>query len=146
MTKERQKNITREEKKRIARIEKKILHNLRELASDWKKLFSKKKVAKQKRFLKKMAGEIKELENLSAIAEQFPQTEKTGLIIHDLLTTPWGIPINYDISLLEAALEFDQSKLFKFSHLLEDFAKYSSLVENDILKMIGELCSTIKEK
>jgi hypothetical protein len=132
----------------LKKLEQKILNDLNDLKDNLHRFLIVKKMVSKHLFLKKIAEDIKKLNEDAILAENIRSIETTGNLIYNLLNTPWGAPFSADKTLLEAAVTFDyqnprHSDLY---YLLEQFTNYSSHLENEFLTIFGTLYNTISQE
>lgn len=60
-------------------------------------------------------------------------------LIHHLLSTPWGAPFIGEMTLLEAAKNYDGTVDSPLHHLLSDFKKYSPKIKTHIFDLFDEI-------
>ena len=116
--------------------------DLEKLTKNIKQLKSKQGLAKNKAFLHQMAEDIKKLNDDTLIAKNIPIAH----LIHHILSTPFGAPFVSEVSLLEAALDFDYQEPIKsdLSHLIEDFSKYNTYFDDEFLKIFDSFLDNLK--
>jgi len=111
----------------------KLKKDLKVFNSDWKTLTHKKKL--DKKYLKKMADDIKKLNNDLLVTKQ----DKISALIYHMLSTPIGAPFVSNKTLLDAALNFEnQAPLHSdLSSLISNLSKYEKYFDDEIYKIFN---------
>jgi hypothetical protein len=109
-------------KEKRTRKEEKLKKDLKRLIEHWKKLLAKKDLRKNKKFLHKIANDIKKLNTDTQHSVQMPDLYPASYLIHHFLISPYGAAFMTNRSLLDAALAYEpevceKSELFQ---LLEE--------------------------
>jgi hypothetical protein len=101
-------------------------------------LFNKNHLAKDVKFLRKMAINIKQLHYDAKLAKKTAEWKHQAKEIEHFLSTPIGAPFISTITLTQAADTFSEQnpKESDLSLLLEDFAKYGQHYATQLLRAL----------
>lgn len=115
------------------KIKEKLKKDLKVFNSDWKKNMDEKNICKNKKYLKKISDDIKNLNNDLLLTKHEGISDQ----IAHMLTTAIGAPFVADYTLLDAALNFenqtpDHSDL---SELMSHVAKYEKYFDGEIYQI-----------
>jgi len=122
-----------------------LKHDLSTLHDHWTKLIEQERVAHDPAFLKKVADDIRKLDQDAKKATSFEELEERAQLLHFALTTPWGAPFVGETTLLEAANTYtDDNPNSSLQHLLADFAHYSQEEQAPLLKVFDEILEELE--
>lgn len=101
-------------------------------------LFQRGHLAKDAKFLRKMAINIKQLHFDAKKTNKRSEYKQQAIEVEHFLSTPIGAPFVSAITLLQAADSFSEQnpKESDLSHLLEDFAQYGKHYASQLLRAL----------
>jgi hypothetical protein len=101
-------------------------------------LFQGSHLAKDAKFLRKMAINIKQLHFDAKKTSKSSEHRQQAIEVEHFLSTPIGAPFVSAITLLQAADSFSEQhpKESDLSHLLEDYAKYGKHYASQLLRAL----------
>ena len=128
---------------------KKILErDLETLKNDLLNLLKHNRLADDVHFLKKIAHDIKTLNDDTTFAESNKKLKTPAQLIHHLISTPWGAPFTFRKTLLESAIAFEyqdpqSSDLSKLSH---ELTKYTKSYEEEFMLIFYDLAERLEKE
>lgn len=140
-TQKRKRRIIRFKKPKILKKERiqiisRFEENLENLRTDCISLFTKKQLANDLRFLRKIAISIKQAYYEARLAKIQHRFASTAERVRHFLSTPIGAPFVSKTTLLKAAFHFSEQdpQHSDLSQILTDFAKYGPKYSEQILR------------
>jgi hypothetical protein len=117
------------------KIKAQLKKDLKVFNKDWKKLLKDQKLKKDKKYVTKIAFDIKNLNNDLILTKHKYNSDQ----ISHMLTTPMGAPFVSDKTLLDAALNFENQSFEKsdLKHLITDLCKYEKYFDDEFFEIFN---------
>ncbi len=118
------------------------------LKEDWRALLKESTKASDPTFLKKVARDIKLLDQEAQSEESAKACPDEAHMIHYLLSTPWGAPFVGEKTLLEAAEDFEKhpSTDGALNHLMKDFSNYGKKFDFQLFRIFEDISEDLEKK
>lgn len=117
------------------------------LHDDWNELIDSERVSHDPLFLRKVADDIKKLDQEAKEAAKTPELKDSAKLVHFALSTPWGAPFVGETTLLDAATTYkDDSSNSSLQHLLTDFSHYAHAEQSPLQKVFEEILDELEDE
>jgi len=119
----------------------KLKQDLEKVSHDWEELIGEETLSHNEEFLDQVAHDLISLNEDAKALESDEDFNESAEVITHLLETPWGAPFVSNLTLLDAALNYeDQDPLQSdLCHLMEDFTRYGHQFENQLFKIFEDI-------
>ncbi len=111
---------------------------------DWEELLAEESKAADHGFLKKVATDIQNLDQVALALKAVDTFKEDAELVHFLLSTPWGAPFVEETTLIEAAHAFsDDDPHPDLKRLLFRFAQYGHQMETPLFEVFEEIATEL---
>ena len=119
-------------KKGIKKPQKKAV-NIQEIEMNCEKILQEKDLLDDPKFMRKLAQDIKKLNEDAQASEEIFQLDPSVHMIHHTTETLWGDALMPDRALLDTSVSFEFQDLHQsdLSHIMLDLRNYNSIGENN---------------